>query len=318
MSKKTNLPPRDIKTGKFLTKPRQPPSSLATPAPTARKPSQSLASSSALTDEPSSPLVSITSSLPGSFPSSAAASPARQHSPARSYLLPTRPILPPANPTSASLALADSALANLTPAESTPANTAADNSVSANPDTTNLASATNLAPADPTPVIAATDPASLIPADTAPTNPAPTDSVLANTTLPYTRPLFPPARPIFRTTPLAPTQPARPRSSSVPHSLALAPSLPPTLPPAVHFASYRPLALPLVAPLAPSMPSHTVIGPAAMPRPTKAPFFAGLPDEPIADFLGDYGELADGHQLTEKQKVETTLRYIPHSLKDLW
>ncbi|KAH9029136.1 hypothetical protein EDB85DRAFT_1892148 [Lactarius pseudohatsudake] len=243
MSKKISLPPRDNKTGKFLTKPRQPPSSLATPTPTAQKPSQSLASSSVLTDEPSSPLISITSSLPGSFLSSAAASPAHQHSPAHPPLLPTRPILPPADPTPASLALADSALADLTPADPTLANTAAANSVSANPDptntTTNLASAANPAPADPAPI----NTASLFPADIAP---APTDLTLANTTLPYTRPLFPPARPTLRTTPLAPKLPTCPRSSSLPRSLALVLSLPPTLPPAVHFASYQSLALPLV------------------------------------------------------------------------
>jgi len=55
-----------------------------------------------------------------------------------------------------------------------------------------------------------------------------------------------------------------------------------------------------------------------MPQPTKTPFFAGMSDEPIADFLSDYGELADGHRLTDRQKVETVLRYIPYSLKDLW
>jgi hypothetical protein len=55
-----------------------------------------------------------------------------------------------------------------------------------------------------------------------------------------------------------------------------------------------------------------------MPRATKTPYFAGLPDEPIADFLFEYSELADGHRLTEKQQVETIIQYIPFSLKDLW
>ncbi len=66
------------------------------------------------------------------------------------------------------------------------------------------------------------------------------------------------------------------------------------------------------------MATYLAIGPAAMPRPTKTPFFAGLSDEPITEFLADYGELADGHKLTNKQKVETILRYVPHSLRDLW
>ncbi len=53
------------------------------------------------------------------------------------------------------------------------------------------------------------------------------------------------------------------------------------------------------------MATYSAIGPAAMPRPAKTPFFAGLSDESIAEFLADYGELADGHKLTNKQKVET-------------
>ncbi|KAI9446942.1 hypothetical protein BJY52DRAFT_1127816, partial [Lactarius psammicola] len=55
-----------------------------------------------------------------------------------------------------------------------------------------------------------------------------------------------------------------------------------------------------------------------MPRPTKTPFFAGLSDEPIADFLSDYSELADCHKLTDTDKVKTILRYVPHSLRDFW
>ena len=66
------------------------------------------------------------------------------------------------------------------------------------------------------------------------------------------------------------------------------------------------------------MTTYLAIGLAAMPRLTKTPFFAGLSDEPIAEFLVDYSELADGHKLTNKQKVETILRYVPHSLRDLW
>lgn len=55
------------------------------------------------------------------------------------------------------------------------------------------------------------------------------------------------------------------------------------------------------------MSSRLVTGPAAMPRATKTPSFDGMTGEPIADFLIDYGELADGHNLTDQQKVETIL-----------
>ncbi len=66
------------------------------------------------------------------------------------------------------------------------------------------------------------------------------------------------------------------------------------------------------------MATYSVIGLAAMPHPTKTPFFTGLSDKPITEFLNDYGELADSHKLTNKQKVETILCYVPHSLRDLW
>jgi len=79
MSKKAQ--PLCDKTGKFIAK-ANPPSSLAMPAPASRKTSQTLASSSVLTvaDEPTSPHISITSEIPGSFPSLAAPSPAHPRS----------------------------------------------------------------------------------------------------------------------------------------------------------------------------------------------------------------------------------------------
>ncbi len=55
-----------------------------------------------------------------------------------------------------------------------------------------------------------------------------------------------------------------------------------------------------------------------MPRVTKMPYFSGLPNESITEFLQDYTELADGHRLTAGQKVETILHYIPYWVKDLW
>ena len=66
------------------------------------------------------------------------------------------------------------------------------------------------------------------------------------------------------------------------------------------------------------MPTHIVAGLAAMLCAMKTPFFVGLPDEPIMDFLIEYAELADRHGLLETQKIETILRYILHPLKDLW
>jgi hypothetical protein len=61
-----------------------------------------------------------------------------------------------------------------------------------------------------------------------------------------------------------------------------------------------------------------VTGLAAMPCATKTPSFDGMTGEPIMDFLIDYGELTDGHNLTDQQKVETILRYILHAWRDLW
>jgi hypothetical protein len=66
------------------------------------------------------------------------------------------------------------------------------------------------------------------------------------------------------------------------------------------------------------MTTRLVTGPAAMPHATKTPSFDGMTGEPIADFLIDYSELADGHNLTDQQKVETILQYIPHAQRDLW
>src|ERR1700677_2418587 len=82
MSKKAQQP-RD-KFGKFA-KATPPPSSLAAPVP--RKSSRPVQPSLSLVDEPSSPDFSGISDLPGSFPSSAAASPIRQNSPPLAPLL---------------------------------------------------------------------------------------------------------------------------------------------------------------------------------------------------------------------------------------
>jgi hypothetical protein len=100
----------------------------------------------------------------------------------------------------------------------------------------------------------------------------------------------------------APCQHTRALSDSQPRSLAPPPL--PTLPPAF--------------PLAPPMTSRILTGPAAMPRATKTPNFDGATGEPIIEFLTDYNEIADTHYLTDQQKVEYILKYIPPSQKDLW
>jgi hypothetical protein len=61
-------------------------------------------------------------------------------------------------------------------------------------------------------------------------------------------------------------------------------------------------------------------GPAAMPsrRSHHAPYFSGRVRDPIEDFLSEYEELAHSCGLTDREKVETIIRYIPLHLRDLW
>ena len=54
------------------------------------------------------------------------------------------------------------------------------------------------------------------------------------------------------------------------------------------------------------------------PRSKLAPYFTGDVEEPIDDFLTEYEELADSNQLTQRQKVETVIRYVIPSEQDLW
>ena len=75
----------------------------------------------------------------------------------------------------------------------------------------------------------------------------------------------------------------------------------------------------------PSFPStnashHIPTGLAAMPaaKSQRAPCFSGQDDKILAEFLHEYEDLAVGNGLTEQQKVETILRYIPRSLRNLW
>jgi hypothetical protein len=53
-------------------------------------------------------------------------------------------------------------------------------------------------------------------------------------------------------------------------------------------------------------------------RSKHAPSFSGDIDETIEDFLQEYEELADSCNLTNRQKVETIIRYVDPSQRDLW
>ncbi len=61
-------------------------------------------------------------------------------------------------------------------------------------------------------------------------------------------------------------------------------------------------------------------GPTAMPpaRSHRAPFFSGHVGDPLDDFLREFEELATSCALTDQQKIETVIRYIPNDLRDLW
>ena len=49
-----------------------------------------------------------------------------------------------------------------------------------------------------------------------------------------------------------------------------------------------------------------------------APFFSGDIEDPIEEFLQEYDELADSHELNSRQKVETIIWYINPSQHDIW
>ncbi len=61
-------------------------------------------------------------------------------------------------------------------------------------------------------------------------------------------------------------------------------------------------------------------GPAAMPPAHShcAPFFSGHVGDPLDDFLHEFEELAISCALTDQQKIETIICYIPNDLRDLW
>jgi hypothetical protein len=311
MSKKGQQP-RD-KLGKFKANP--PPSSLATPVP--RKSSRPVQPSLSLADEPSSPDFSGFSDIPGSFPSSAAASPVRPNSPPLAPLsrqpslsrttfprLPTSPQLTPTRQLITTRPITRIASTQTPPQpiiQRAPTRETSTQTTSRPISTQSTTCQTNAATTELTST--QTDPSLSAPTQSAPSLlavPAPAS------TLPRQPPVF--GFPAFNFGPpvpvLAPRQRARALSDSQPRSLAPAPSIPAPLPP-----TFPPI---------PAMTARIVTGPAAMPRATKTPSFDGMTGEPIVDFLIDYGELADGHNLTDQQKVETILRYIPPPQRDLW
>ena len=53
------------------------------------------------------------------------------------------------------------------------------------------------------------------------------------------------------------------------------------------------------------------------PRSQQAPHFSAQDDKLISEFLHKYKDLTDGNGLTEKQKVETMIHYVPHDLHKL-
>ncbi|KAH9962622.1 hypothetical protein BC827DRAFT_1129939, partial [Russula dissimulans] len=61
-------------------------------------------------------------------------------------------------------------------------------------------------------------------------------------------------------------------------------------------------------------------GPAAMPnrRSESAPFFSNRSDEVIEEFLSEFDLLATTYELTDRQKVEAVVRYVPHRMRDFW
>jgi hypothetical protein len=54
------------------------------------------------------------------------------------------------------------------------------------------------------------------------------------------------------------------------------------------------------------------------PRSHCAPHFSGEIGDPIEGFLCEYEELVDSCGLSEREKVENVIRYIPPSLRYFW
>jgi hypothetical protein len=53
-------------------------------------------------------------------------------------------------------------------------------------------------------------------------------------------------------------------------------------------------------------------------RSNDVPYFSGRPGDPLADFLHEYDGLASSLGLTDVQKAETILRYVPANIREFW
>ena len=53
-------------------------------------------------------------------------------------------------------------------------------------------------------------------------------------------------------------------------------------------------------------------------RSSTAPYFSGQANDVLADFLHEYDDLAISHGLTDSQKVETIVRYVPSHVREFW
>jgi hypothetical protein len=49
-----------------------------------------------------------------------------------------------------------------------------------------------------------------------------------------------------------------------------------------------------------------------------APYFSGQANDPLADFLHEYETLANSYTLSDAQKVDTILRYVPSHVREFW
>jgi hypothetical protein len=96
------------------------------------------------------------------------------------------------------------------------------------------------------------------------------------------------------------------------------PPLPSTI--SLHAATSKLLGMHSFIPQTTSAMAHLpAYGVAAMPsaRSKLAPYFSGEVHDPIEEFLQEYEELADSNGLTRRQKVETIIRYVNPSQRDI-
>ena len=284
-------PPRNSK-GQFV-KTAPPPSSLATPpsslantAPSSSRvsaPSTPAAPHSSLV---SSPYVSSPSDLPGSYPTSQLASPALV-----SALVdtPSRP----ATPDGPSLHFPSPPVSTGPPSQLVPISLdPADQSAQSAQFTQN--------PPDATDLVSSTG---------SPTSLVTTTTLLAPTLA--SAPVTSPAT-ISSTPAIAPATPSSSLSKPSPQPVVQSTTVSTTLPASTPVI--------VTTPQPPRVMASSATGPGAMPAPrsTHAPYFSGQPGDPLADFLHEYDGLASSLGLTDAQKVETILWYVPSKEREFW